>query len=77
MSVYQNVTEHNLISLSKSAEQWNNQRAIRSKIKILKQTHDKNIADSFTSINKKIEEVDKSIRKKEVLKKRKHNTSTS
>ena len=71
MSVYQNVTEHNLISLSKSAEQWNNQRAIRSKIKFLKQTHDKNIADTFTSITKKIEEVDKSIRKMEVLKKKK------
>ena len=40
MSFYSNVTQQDLISLRKLAEQQKNQRAPKIKKRILKQTHD-------------------------------------
>ena len=40
MSTYPNVTEQDLINLRKLDEQQKNQRAEKSKNRILKQTHD-------------------------------------
>ena len=47
MSLYANVTGHDLINLRKLAEQQKNQRAIKVKNRILKQTHDIKLAKSF------------------------------
>ena len=41
MSFYPNVTEQEVINLSKLAEQQKNQRRIKNKKRILKQTHRK------------------------------------
>ena len=49
-----------MITLDKLAEQQKNQRAERIKSRILKQTHDKKLAESFTSITEKIEKSDES-----------------
>ena len=51
MSIYSNVTEHDLINLRKLAEQQKNQRAIKNTI--LKQTHDKKLGENLSPINKK------------------------
>ena len=40
MSIYSNVTEDDLINLRKLAEQQKNERALKIKNRILKQTHD-------------------------------------
>ena len=58
MSIYPNVTEQDLINLSKLAEQQKNQRAIKIRIRNLKQTHDEELAETFSPINNKLE-VDK------------------
>ena len=50
MSIYSNVTEQDLINLHKSAKQQKEQRAIKIKNRILKQTHDKKLADSLSPI---------------------------
>ena len=42
MSIYSNVTEQDLINLRKLAEQQQEQKAVKIKNRILKQTHDKN-----------------------------------
>ena len=47
MSIYSNVTEEDVITLRKLAEQQKNQRALRSKNRIWKQTHDITLAASF------------------------------
>ena len=39
MSIYSNVTEQDLINLRKLAEQQKNQRALKIKNRILKQSH--------------------------------------
>ena len=44
MSIYRNVTEQDSIVLSKLANHQKNQRAVKIKIRILKQTHDKKIS---------------------------------
>ena len=44
MSIYSNITEQDLINLRKLAEQQKNQRALKMKNRILKQTHDKKIS---------------------------------
>ena len=41
MSIFSNVTEQDLINLPKLTEQEKNQRALKNKNTILKQTHDK------------------------------------
>ena len=60
MSIYSNVTEQDLINLLKLAEQQKNQRALKIKNRILKQTHVIKLAESLSPITKKIEEVNKS-----------------
>ena len=47
MSIFSNVTEEDLITLLKLAEQQKNQRALKIKNRILKQTHDIKLAESL------------------------------
>ena len=63
MSVYPNVTQRDLINLCKLAEQQKNQGAEKSKVRILKQTHDIKFAESVSPITKKLDEVKKSNQK--------------
>ena len=60
MSIYSIVTEKDLINLRKLAEQQKNQRALKIKNKILKQTHDVKLAESLSPITEKLDEVYKS-----------------
>ena len=60
MSFFSKVTEHDLINLRKISEQQINERALKIKNKMLKQTHDINLAESFSPITKKLEDVNKS-----------------
>ena len=69
MSIYSNVTEQDLDNLRKLAEQQKRERALKIKNRILKQTHDIKLAESLSSITKKLEEVNKSTKKiSEVIK---------
>ena len=52
MSIYSNVTEKDLENLRKLAEQQKNDRAIKNKNRILKQTHDVKLAESLSPITK-------------------------
>ena len=61
MSVYSNVTEQDLINLRKLAEQQKDQRALKIKNRILKQTHDIKLAESSSPITKKLDESAKTI----------------
>ena len=63
MSIYSNVTSQDLENLRRLAEQQKNQRAIKIKNRILKQTHDMKLAESLSPITKKLEEVNKSTKK--------------
>ena len=49
MSVYSNVIEQDLINLRKLAEQQKNQRALKIRNRILKQTHDIKLAESLSN----------------------------
>ena len=49
------VTEEDLINLRKLAEQQTNQRALKIKNRILKQTHDIKLAESWSLITKKLD----------------------
>ena len=60
MSIYSNITEQDLINLRKLAEQQKNQRALKIKKRILKQTHDIKLAEPLSPVTKKLEEVNKS-----------------
>ena len=60
MKIYSNVTEQDLNNLRKLAEQQKEQRAIKIKNIILKQTHDEKLAESLSPITKKDDEVNKS-----------------
>ena len=60
MSIYSNVTEKDLDNLRKLADQQKNQRAIKIKNRILKQTHDVKLAESLSPITKKLDELNKS-----------------
>ena len=57
MSIYSNVTEQDLINLRKLAKQQKNQRTIKIKNRILKQTHDIKLAESLSPITKQLDEV--------------------
>ena len=59
MSIYSDVTERDLINLRKLAQQQKEQRAEKIKNRILKQTHDVKLAESLSSITKKLDEVNK------------------
>ena len=63
MSVYSNVTENDLINLHKIAEQLKEQRALKIKNRISKQTHDMKLVESLSPITKKLTEVNKSTKK--------------
>ena len=60
MSIYSNITETDLENLRKLAEQQKNERALKIKNRILKQTHDINLAESLSPITKKLDEINKS-----------------
>ena len=60
MSIYSNVTQNDLGNLRKLADQQKEQRAIKIKNRILKQTHDVKLAESLSPITKKLDEVNKS-----------------
>ena len=63
MSIYSNVTEQDLINFRKLAEQQKEQRALKIKNRISKQTHDVKLAESLSTITKKLEEVNDSTQK--------------
>ena len=50
MSIYPNVTEQDFNKLRKLAEQQKNERAEKIKNRIIKQTHDKKLAESLSPI---------------------------
>ena len=53
MSINPDVTEQELINLRNLAEQQRNQRALKIKNRILRQTHDIKLAESLSPITKK------------------------
>ena len=55
MSIDSNVTEQDLENLRKLAEQQKNQRALKIKNRILKQTHDEKLADSLSPLTKRLD----------------------
>ena len=63
MSIYSNVNEQDLINLRKLAEQQKEQRTLKIKYKILKQTHDKKLAESLGPITERLEEIKKILKK--------------
>ena len=69
MSIYSNVTEKDLENLRKLAEQQKNQRALKIKNRILKQTHDVKLAESLSPITKKLDTINDSTKEiREVIK---------
>ena len=54
MSIYSNVTEQDLNNLSELVEQQKEQRAVKIKNKILKETHENKLAESLSPITKKL-----------------------
>ena len=60
MSIYSNVTEKVLDNLRKLAEQQKNERALKIKNRILKQTHDIKLAESLSPITKKLDTINES-----------------
>ena len=50
MSIYSNETEEDMINLRKLAAQQKEQRALKIKNRILKQTHDIKLAESLSPI---------------------------
>ena len=60
MSIYSNLTEQDMINLRKLAEQQTEQRVLKIKIRILKQTHDIKLAESLSPITKKLDTINKS-----------------
>ena len=63
MSFYSNVTERDLINLRKLAEYQKDQRALKIKNRILKQTHDIKSAGSLPPITKQLDEVKETTQK--------------
>ena len=61
MSIYSNVTEQDLINLRKLAEQQKEQRALKIRNEILKQTHDIKLAESLSPITNKLDETSKKL----------------
>ena len=56
MSIYSNVIEKDLDNLRKLAEQQKNERALKIKNRIMKETHDVKLAESLSPITKKLDE---------------------
>ena len=63
MSIYSNVGEQDLDNLRNLAEQQKNERALKIKNRILKQTHDVKLAESLSPITEKLDEVGEIIKK--------------
>ena len=63
MSIYSKIIEQDLINLRKLAPQQKEQRALKIKNRILKQTHDVKLAESLSPITKKLDEVNESNQK--------------
>ena len=63
MSIYSNVTEKDLENLRKLAVQQKEQRAIKIKNRILKQTHDIKLAENLAPITKKLDTINESTQK--------------
>ena len=63
MSIYSNVTEQDLFNLRKLAEQQKEQRALKIKNKLLKQTHGLKLAEPISPITKRLDEVKESTEK--------------
>ena len=60
MSIYSNVSEQDLIISRELADQQKNQRALKTKNRILKQAHDIKLAESLSPITKKLDKVNES-----------------
>ena len=63
LSSYPNVTEQDSNILRKLAEQQKNQRAFKSKNRILKQTHGIKLAESLSPLPEKLDEISESTKK--------------
>ena len=63
MSIYSNVTEKGLDNLRKLAQQQKEERALKIKNRILKETHDIKLIESLSPITKKIDKINKSTKK--------------
>ena len=63
MSIYSNVSEQDLENLRKLAKRQKNERAEKIKNRILKQTHDIKLAESFSPITKKLDNINESTQK--------------
>ena len=63
MSIYSIVTEEDMINLRKLAEKQKDQRVLKIKNKILKQTHDIKLAENLSPKTKSLDEVKKSAEK--------------
>ena len=63
MSIYSNITEKDLENLRKLAQQQKEQRALKIKNRILKETHDIKLAESLSPITKKLDKINKSTKK--------------
>ena len=63
MSIYSNVTEKDFDNLRKLAGQQKNERALKIKNRILKQTHDIKLAESLSPITKKLDEATNNLEK--------------
>ena len=55
MGIYSNVSEQDLINLRKLAQQQKKQRALKIKIKILKETNDIKLAESLSPITTRLD----------------------
>ena len=55
MSIFCNLTEQDLINIRKLADQQKNQRALKSKNRSLKQTHDIKLAENLSPITKRLD----------------------
>ena len=61
MSIYSNVTEKDLDNQRKLSEQQKNERALKIKNRILKQTHEVKLAENLSPVTKKLEETSKNL----------------
>ena len=60
MTIYSNVTEQDMNNLRKLAQQQKNQRALKIKKRILKQTHDVKLAEILSPNTKKLDTINES-----------------
>ena len=61
MSIYSNVTEQDYLNHRKIAQQQKEERAIKIKNRILKQTHDVKLAESLSPFTEKLDETNKNL----------------